>query len=955
MTQPDDVYEQIIKIGEIFSDHRDEVKDVAIPLITSTSAPELPIAATSLLDNLVPQAVAFNLTVSPQEADCKHPLATIMDHFFTAEEVAVAKRDFELEIGGLPNATLIEHRLLSQYKRGHEQNQRKMKVVYHLKDNLTLADLKAQLEGAKVENNNQIVALQNALLARANQTPIDHPEGSEQAKAYHLLLSRAAEHRHVISISDLFNSFLRQDPSLLTQQNPFLTQTDIDKLYQDLSDYALLNSRTDQIDQSLALVSDKDEFRDIETYEKQLLGAMLDKHRAYDVADFPEFLVYEYATHRILREDQVVLLTKIIELIESESADPKVMHHCLLQFAAGGGKTSVLIPVLAQRFARKGFLPVIFNTNELYQIGLEDIPKNLRASFQQNMEVVERELDHQWSEAEFEKLLLDLTRWKQEGKCILLKPVTWHSINLSWKLANIRGSSGGCLKAKPVLDFFRENAVKLEDECHLVSDPLQQSIKTFGKMQSIPNAQSELLLTCYDCLMGNASNSSEVADLAGIKLKRKRLITAEELTLLQQKLADVIANNPIFKDIQRNDLIAYLLQPDKSRPQWLLDLHKRLILNPDWEEYEKFYDEEFKAQRPDWKMMYDKEAREAAELVVFAKAFLSTHLPHILTLQDQKDYGASIHPGDLTVAPKHEGKDVTSHFGDHTKVAALTIQMYHQRGLLPGQVEQLLDKLMQAHIDERRWNTNTDAPTLTEQWLMRVIPEYYTFSSYLDLTDALKASLSRDPAFCKNQEVINQFLTDFALPQIQVPAERQTSTAAELQGGFRRSVMFSATPGLPEIYPGFLKDENCFMEEAFEAQVIDTMLQLQNRNVCKLEAAQDPAAFFEQFPADLLTKMTTLIDRGALLTDFQVGDVITAYLRLDKRPIASNTAAFFSATHLHLRSKSNLVKEMDVLGAGLIDALKSQGIKPEQFLLFFVRCDHITTLQILSFFLLCEL
>lgn len=62
--------------------------------------------------------------------------------------------------------------------------------------------------------------------------------------------------------------------------------------------------------------------------------------------------------------------------------------------------------------------------------------------------------------------------------------------------------------------------------------------------------------------------------------------------------------------------------------------------------------------------------------------------------------------------------------------------------------------------------------------------------------------------------------------------------------------------------------------------------------------------------------------------------MIASYLGLAKDRVASQTAAFFSKTHLHLKTKALDVKETDISGAGLVEALKKQGIKPEQFLLF---------------------
>lgn len=917
---PKNSFDLITKVGEIFIQHRDEVKNKTAYLFEPEESIDQFTTAESLPSDFISKAMKFNISVIHYEHECKHPLSDITKHYFTKTNVPVSKSDFSLQLSGLPDATLLEKRLFEHFEKGHKENQNKLKAVYHPISVDSLKDLKNDLDMIKKNDQIKLNKLKTSL-QRANKTPLDdkNATATEKAKAFNLLQARASGQKNEISISDLFTAFLQQNPALLTEQNPFLEQEDIDDLFGQLADYALLHSRIDQINQALDIVTEKNNFseKEIEPYELQLFAGILDKPRAYNIKQYPEFLVYEYATHRLLREDQVKILINLIEIIEKNSTNDQEMHHALLQFAAGGGKTSVLIPILAQRFARKGFLPVIFNTNELYQIGLEDIPKNLRASFQQNIEVIERELEHVWTAKELNQLLKDLERWKTEGKCLLLKPVTWHSINITRKLAyfNSYNTKSDLAKAaEDVLNFFKTKSVKLEDECHIVSDPMQQSIKTFGRMQKIPDEQLDLLLRYYDYIMGNEEKSADIVKLAGIKTNRKRSIKPHEFKTLQEKLANVIVNEEIFKDIPREMLIGYFLQADKKRPEWL-----RELFHKPWD-----FQDKIKEQNDE----------KIANAIVLARAFLKTHLPHILSLQYLTDYGTSIHKGDLTAAPKHESKDVTSHFGDHNLVAALTIQLYQQRGLLPSQVEQLLDKVIKEHRQERLWNHDFTTPTQAEAWLIRVVPDKYPFGTFQDLTQEMKNDLSSDPNFFKNPDVIKKYLLEFALPQIKVPDERQTSTAAELQAGFNRSILLSATPSLPEIYPAFLIPGNCFLEEAFEAQVIDTMLQQQNKGLCILKKTQNPTDFFKQFPQELLTKMTTLIDRGSLLTDFEAQDIIMSYLGFEKNNIASQTAAFFSKQSLHLKSKATNIKEVDIPGAGLVEALKKQGIKPEKFLLF---------------------
>jgi hypothetical protein len=897
------------------------LEDVRLPLFDTKNPSALMVIKNPLENDHAAEAVVFVLPFIEREQECKRPLSVFCSKYFTPSNVPTAKEPFGLDLSAMPNATFLEKKLLEKLKKGHEENQEKMKVHYQLKDENNeregISGLRDKLKNTQQDDQQLVNTLKAALIALANKSPTTDQLNSVRAKASNFQASQISEQRNNISISDLLTSLLQQNPLLLTENNPFLTQEDISKLYADLASYLLLNSRIDQSNEALDILGEHTSFSQLVPYQLQLLAITLDKSRSYTVKDFPEFLVYEYASKRLLRKDQVDVLKKIIDLIENDPENTTEMHHCLLQFAAGGGKSSVIIPILAHRFARKGFLPVIINTNELYDLGLKDIPINLRNSFQQNLEVIDRGIDHEWTKGELVRLLKDLGQWRQAGKCVLLKAVTWHAINLARKV----GINDDDLSkaAEEVLNFFKTKCVKLEDECQLVSDPLQQSIKTFGEMQSIPSAQLELLLACYDELMGNAQDKT-IANLAGIQSKRKRAITPDELVHLQQLLAFRVANRLGLDEVFHNDIVNFLLQVDRAKPDWLKNL----------------YNKQFSKSKTQVKLpqLPDEQARSNAELIILARAFIQTHLPHILLLQDKKDYGESIHPGDLTVAPKHEGKDVTSHFGDHTLVAALTIQMYQQRGLSFVQVKQLIGKLREEHINERKWNANFDVPTCAEIILMKWIPEDYTFGSYQELTTDLILQLSQDPQFFRHPELINKYLTVFALPQIKVPMERQLSTAAELQAGFLRSVMLSATPSLPELYPVFLKPENCFLEEAFEAQVIDVLLNMKNRGLCKLQTIQQPSEFFEQFPPELLMKMTTLIDRGALLTDFTAQDVLKSYLGLDKDKVTTQTGVFFSKNQMHLRTKAADVKEANISGAGLVSALKKQGIKPEEFLLF---------------------
>jgi len=416
----------------------------------------------------------------------------------------------------------------------------------------------------------------------------------------------------------------------------------------------------------------------------------------------------------MLRDDQIESLENIIKYIEN--SDRVAYKSALLQFAAGGGKTSVMIPLLAKRFAKAGLMPVIFNTNELYDTGLKGIKESLAACFEQNVEVTERDLKHQWTEDELDELLADLNKWKNEGRCLLLKTVTWHSINLTWKMAYKDDDLKLAAAAKRVLNFFRENCIKLEDESHITSDPLQQSIRTIKPMQVIPHEQQALIMRFYDYLMGREPGCAELAGKAGIIDKSKHSVPEAVVQEIQEELANLICADLDVDDVSREDLKAYLTKGSRDRPKSLQELH---LSNP-----------------------------EKSELVVLARAYIKTVLPYILTMQLKKDYGYSIHDGDLTAAPKHDEQDVSSHFGDRLLLMSLTVQLYQQEGALSEYVSKIIQGYKVQHDSERRGKRT--GTTKAETALRKILPEQYKTLNLDTLTPKQIERIGLDNSVCQH-------------------------------------------------------------------------------------------------------------------------------------------------------------------------------------------------------------
>jgi hypothetical protein len=903
VTTAKECYENVIEQCHRMLDQKVENHCVLIQGYAPMSDP----VSQQSLPNPYQRAVQVNFDVSGAQLSlqCQQPLAVYVEQYFVKSSKAIVERTFPLEESGLQNISKLERTLLNHYREGHAENLAKSEQVYEFSKEHSVAELRDNLMLRRVKNNKTLKELHANISHLLNYTPLDEASVSiaDCREAYLLKALYGGEQIIPPNLDDLMSALLNHDVTRLHEKNYFLSQKQINILHNMAMNFALLQSENDQIGEALGIIGDSKAADQFDHYTLQLLGRTIAKPREYDIRKYPEFLMYEYFTKRMLRPDQIKPIVNLIEYIESGVAiDSECYRHALLQFAAGGGKTAVMIPILAQRFARNGWLPIIFNTNELYSIGVQEIPLSLRQSFQQQMEVIEREIDHTWTKEELMRLLQDLKQWRQEHKCILIKSITWYSIHTAKKLAYAHNNEDLGKAAADVLAYLKKYGIKLEDEGHLISDPLQESIKTYGPMQTIPITQQELFLAFYDYLMGRIEGSAQVAKLAGIIDKGKTSVSAKDLLEVQQQLADYIIKQSAFSSLNLNDLREYILQKDRNRPKWLQMLHSS---NP-----------------------------AIADLVVLARAFIKMHLPHILSLQYKKDYGVSIHKGDLTVAPKHDCKDVTSHFSDQMLVMALTIQLYEQQGVPTEYVQKIIEQLKVEHIQERKWNHGV---TMAEQFFNSVINAPGDAHSLDGITDAEIMLYSCDSKIAMHPKMIRRFLLSYALPQIRTPKYRVVSTPADLQAGFERSIIFTATPGLHETYPVILDEANCSFDKAFESHVIYTLLSPKNSRACLIDMSQTPTQFFQKLQAEfpeMFAEMTALIDRGALLSNNTAKQVIKELLAIVGAKDKKSTAVFFDEQHMQISSENDTRLNVAVIGTRINETLQRYGIKAEELLLF---------------------
>lgn len=375
--------------------------------------------------------LSFEFYKDPLSNRVLHPLMTIVKQFYDVGSSPIAKSEHLFTEKPLIPVDPIFEDIVRNLNDGHKRNAGKMSPDYSYKKNLPFDQLRKCLKSCLSDSQKEADSLLQRLLEKAS-LPSSNPSAWLE---YQTILVESGQ-RPKMTLALIVQAILTRNVAQLQWGNPFITQQDFTEILELFCEHALASSRVHQFTEAINMISGVKSIDQLSLFHQYQLGLVLDKRRYYNYRQYPEFLIYEYISSKMIREEQCEAIVKLIKLIEAGIKDPEQYRHALLQFVAGGGKTSLMIPILCFIFARMGFLPIIFTTLELFKIALNEIPPPLRDIFQQLVEGIDIGLDHVWTSEELKLLLEDLKEWCGQ-KCVLMRPEGWHSIHITSRIARM--------------------------------------------------------------------------------------------------------------------------------------------------------------------------------------------------------------------------------------------------------------------------------------------------------------------------------------------------------------------------------------------------------------------------------------------------------------------------------------------------------------------------------------
>lgn len=717
-------------------------------------------------------------------------------------------------------------------------NENKKKVEPAPMHSLNASDpteLLSNLKKISLEEEAQNARLKQEILEKANINPIEGQEVTalQLQSGIHQRMLLQAKQKTELALADVLAAFLVGDSARLCHANPFLTEKDCKEIFEQLAVLYLQESRRLQAEEAIAVL----ELRENIPEWQQQVGDILARNRHYDIEKYPQLVVYEAMTGRMLRKDQV----EAIEWTLEGGGEGDTTHSMrLLQAFAGFGKTKVFSTIIAMMLAQKGMLPVVVNTSTLYDFGKSDLAESLKQAFSQNIEVIELEIGDQLDKKYLKTLKDNLQRWQSAKKCLLIKPESWHVLNIHYKDAYLRKDPAFPI-IKDIMKYFNDKGFVIPDEAHLICSPLQEAIKAVGMGERLSAVDKDLFLFNYRVLNGQDAESAAIKNVVNLEKNQQSYIGPEELKKVQAELVNASLRYELFSEVDKNNLAAFLQAPlTAEKPKWLETLHQEQPL--------------------------------LAELIALQQGFISSILPHVLSRKGGVEYGDSIHEGDLTAAPRHDKQSSPAKFADEYIAMALSIQHIYQNGMTNEGVREMLRALQKSHHNERR--TNKTTMTHAEQLLQKFCSTHSAVDAKLNLNlDIMPMASTLDDSILEafaekmkgNAQAFHYYLDEIVLSQVVIFRQKLVSTPAEFLSGFAGGLCLTATPGTLETFPVALTRDITAnkLDRSSEAETIAAMLSERNNKIAIVTSYDDPAAFFKE----LYTKEPTSFDRLFYLID----------------------------------------------------------------------------------------
>ena len=527
------------------------------------------------------------------------------------------------------------------------------------------------LQRKKTEIEESLTTLQTAMIQLAETPP------SDPAKKALFLMQKRGQQLQKITLDDIFISLALKDPKKLLEQNPHLSQENLNSLYTQASQYLQLASKGIQVERCLSLC---DKISKAPTEElKQELGHQLSAKRCYDIQKHTEYLVFEYYAGIMMREDQV---GKLNDFLEGAASNP------IMEMIMGSGKSKVLLPLLGLLRADGKALSMVVVPAPLFESVSSDTQEILQKAFSKSLTTLHFDRNSTFTKRSLEEINTFLRTVINKKQCLIMTSKSIQSLMLKFiEYANTMKEKGSSeseeLKVMiDIISLLQAAGNPLIDEADTVLNVLHEVSFSLGEKVPPKAEEIELIGTLYELLYSEPM----LKNIARLESDPHPLeinpITAEPIPPLSEGLYHEKLKRPLARAL----IVELVLQ-------------KKLAHGDEVEALAYLCRDETKAFESEG--FFKRQCPQVQNLLALAAEELCSLLPHTLLKTTDERYGLD----QGVIAIPYSAANTPSHgsvFSNPYITMNYTFQIHAKNGIQEDTLIQVLQQLkIQADIQMR--------------------------------------------------------------------------------------------------------------------------------------------------------------------------------------------------------------------------------------------------------------
>lgn len=488
----------------------------------------------------------------------------------------------------------------------------------------------------------------------------------------------------------------------------------------------------------------------------------------YDDAANRAMLVLEKQADIRLRQKQVEMIRTLIEL------KPGTQKHkdLIAQLVMGGGKSKVILPILAQTYADGEHVAMVVAPAALKEVVASDLHKEARRAFGKRVRTLEFSRGAEaFDVAEVLELLNEAVK---ERQVIVTTAHALHCIRLGF-LETLSQKEPDLEKVGDYLKIFRcleEKGIAVIDEIDSVLNGRVEAHFTFGEAREIVGTQVELTCELYRTLIGQIKRLDQI-------------ISPEEHEKLKPQLIDEALNLKVLKlsDREKQEVRAFI----EGKQDFPASIEGQLVKK---------------------------------NLVALLKEQITNLLPTTLNKPADVRFGRSSKPLRRPYAIPYKANNVPNELADFAnefETLNYTMQLYLKKGITTAYAK----LVMEGWIERASEEAISEDKKLDETTVGKHFKTLFGKSLYVVDSESAEDQAYIQEMHLKHPELIFEFVNTYVLPAIKQFPELLSSYAPDLVDLFLTVQGLTGTPWNRDAMPERIETQ---LDPGTEGQIIDKML-----------------------------------------------------------------------------------------------------------------------------------